>query len=148
MKSIRKYRKRKGFTLIELLVVILILAILAALIVPRVVNKSGDAKRSRAVSDIANLRTALNSYRVDNDAYPATEDGLDALRNAPADARNWRGPYLDVPVSPDPWGTPYYYENTGDDRFVLVSLGADAAEGGEGDNSDIGIETDIQSGGG
>ena len=102
-------RRKKAFTLIELLVVILILAILAALIVPRVVNKTSDAKRSKAASDISSLHTALNSFRLDCDRFPTSEEGLTALRSQPADVPGWRGPYLDKPLPPDPWGNEYYY---------------------------------------
>ncbi len=133
-------RERDGFTLIELLVVIMIIAILAALIVPRVVNKTSDAKRSKAASDIANLRSALNHFRLDCDRYPSTEEGLEALRTAPSDATNWRGPYLDRPLPPDPWTNAYVYENTGNDNFSVLSYGADGAPGGDGENSDIGAD--------
>ncbi len=132
--------KRRGFTLIELLVVILILAILAALIVPRVVGKTSDAKRAKAASDIASLRTALQSFRLDNDKYPTTEQGLDSLMTAPSDAKNWRGPYIDKALPPDPWQNPYHYESTGNDSFIILSYGADGAPGGDGDNADIGGE--------
>ncbi|MBS1714236.1 MAG: type II secretion system major pseudopilin GspG [Armatimonadetes bacterium] len=139
-------RRKKAFTLIELLVVILILAILAALIVPRVVNKTSDAKRSKAASDISSLHTALNNFRLDCDRFPTSEEGLAALRSQPADVPGWRGPYLDKPLPPDPWGNEYYYENTGNDNFVVMSYGADGAPGGEGDGMDVGGEDD--SGGG
>ena len=132
--------KRRAFTLIELLVVIMIIAILAALIVPRVVNKTSDAKRSKAASDIANLRSAVNAFRLDCDRYPTTEESLDSLRAAPSDVKNWRGPYLDRPLTPDPWGNAYVYETTGDDNFSVMSYGADGAPGGEGDASDIGAD--------
>lgn len=138
------HKKKRAFTLIELLVVIMIIAILAALIVPRVVNKTSDAKRSKAASDIANLRSAINAFRLDCDRYPSTEEGLDSLRTAPSDVKNWRGPYLDRPLPPDPWGNPYIYETTGDDNFSVLSYGADSAPGGEGDASDIGADEATQ----
>lgn len=140
--------KRRGFTLIELLVVILILAILAALIVPRVVNRTGDAKRAKAATDIATLTTSLNQFRLDCDRFPSTEEGLDSLRNAPADVQNWRGPYLQKALPPDPWGQEYVYEypgSGGDDTFTLLSYGADMAPGGEGDAADIGADEDTVS---
>lgn len=137
-------RKHRAFTLIELLVVIMIIAILAALIVPRVVNKTSDAKRSKAASDIASLRTAINQFRLDCDRYPTTEEGLESLRAEPSDVTNWRGPYLDRPLPPDPWGNPYVYETQGDDNFLVVSYGADSAPGGEGDASDIGTEEAVE----
>lgn len=129
-----------GFTLIELLVVIMILAILAALIVPRVVNRASDAKRVKAASDIAMLRNLLTQFRLDTDRYPTTEEGLDALRTAPPDVRNWRGPYTERAIPSDPWLNPYIYEwpgTLGDDSFILVSLGSDGQVGGEGDAADI-----------
>jgi general secretion pathway protein G len=136
-------RRSRGFTLIELLVVILILAILAALIVPRVINRTGDAKRAKAASDIAVLTSALNQFRLDCDRFPTTEEGLDALRVQPGDVTGWRGAYLEKAIPPDPWGNPYVYEYPGpggDDTFTVVSYGADGAPGGEGDASDIGAE--------
>ncbi|MBS1706515.1 MAG: type II secretion system major pseudopilin GspG [Armatimonadetes bacterium] len=134
-------RRKKGFTLIELLVVILILAILAALIVPRVINRTSDAKKAKALSDITSLTTALNTFRLDCDRFPTTEEGLNALRNQPADVQNWRGPYLEKALPADPWGNAYQYSYPGprgDDTFTLQSLGADGAPGGEGDAADIG----------
>ena len=130
---------KKAFTLIELMVVILILAILAALIVPRVIGRQDDAKRGKAAADIATLRNSLQAFRLDCDRYPSTDEGLEALRTAPADVNNWKGPYLDTPVRPDPWGNPYIYEYPGanENEFILKSYGADGAEGGEGNNADI-----------
>ena len=127
------------------MVVILILAILAALIVPKVVGRQDEAKRAKAASDIANLSNALEAFKLDTDRYPTTEEGLQALQSAPADANNWKGPYLKRPIPTDPWGNEYIYEypgSTGENSFVLVSFGADGQEGGEGNNADIteGIE--------
>jgi general secretion pathway protein G len=134
-------RLGKGFTLIELLVVILILAILAALIVPKVVNRSGDAKVAAAKSDIAVLRGELNKFKLDTGRYPSSEEGLAALRQQPSDVTGWRGPYAEQDIPLDPWGHEYVYQypgNDGDDSFTLMSLGMDGAEGGEGENADIG----------
>ncbi|MEQ1823751.1 MAG: type II secretion system major pseudopilin GspG [Fimbriimonadaceae bacterium] len=134
-----KIRKSKGFTLIELLVVILILAILAALIVPRVIGRTTDAKRAKAASDIKTLKTALNNFRLDCDRYPETEEGLAALTQAPADTNGWRGPYIER-ISPDPWQSEYIYELVGDDQVSIVSYGKDGAPGGEGESADVGAE--------
>src|SRR6476620_11454557 len=82
---------RRGFTLVEVLVVMIILAILAAVVVPRVVGRTEDARRSRATSDIDALGTALDLYKADNGKYPATEQGLQALRESPGDVKNWNG---------------------------------------------------------
>ncbi|MCC6445837.1 MAG: type II secretion system major pseudopilin GspG [Armatimonadetes bacterium] len=139
MKRCHAARGRSGFTLIELLVVILILAILAALIVPRVVGRTSDAKRAKAASDIATLSSLLQQYRVDNDAYPTTEEGLQALWVKPSDAKNWRGPYTSKDIPVDPWGNEYVYESPGpdDQDYLITSYGADGAPGGEGDAEDI-----------
>jgi general secretion pathway protein G len=135
----RLSRRRRAFTLIEMLVVVLILAILAALIVPRVVNRTGDAKRAKAASDIATLSSLLQQYRIDNDSFPSTEQGLSALRVQPTDATNWRGPYTSKDISADPWGNEYVYESPGanGEDYVITSYGSDGAPGGEGDAADL-----------
>lgn len=132
-------RNRRAFTLIEMLVVVLILAILAALIVPRVVNRAGEAKRAKAASDIATLSSLLQQYRVDNDKFPTTDQGLSALRMQPSDAPNWKGPYTSKELPPDPWGNEYVYESPGPDGqdYLILSYGADGAPGGEGDDADV-----------
>ena len=132
-------RKHSAFTLIELLVVILILAILAALIVPRIVGRTGDAKRAKAASDIATLGSLLQQYKLDTDHFPTTEQGLNALRVQPSDATNWHGPYTTKNIPTDPWGNEYAYESPGanGEDFGIISYGADGAPGGDGDNADI-----------
>lgn len=132
-------RKNRAFTLIELLVVILILAILASLIIPKVVGRTGDAKKAKAASDIATLSGLLEQYKLDNDKYPTTEQGLNALRVQPSDAPNWKGPYTQKALPTDPWGNEYNYESPGPNGqdFLITSYGADGAPGGEGDNADI-----------
>jgi general secretion pathway protein G len=129
----------RAFTLIELMVVVLIIAILAALIVPRIVGRAGEAKRSKAASDIATLSSLLSQYGVDNDGFPSTEEGLQALRVAPGSASNWKGPYTQKEIPPDPWGNEYVYESPGpnDQDFIIISYGADGAPGGDGDAADI-----------
>src|SRR5437868_2191292 len=99
----RRNNKKNGFTLIELLVVILILAILAALIVPNMLGHADDAKRAKAAADVSELAGALTRFRMDNDRYPSTEEGLPALVTAPSDANSWRGPYI-LKLPTDPWG--------------------------------------------
>jgi general secretion pathway protein G len=136
-------RARRGFTLIELLVVIAIIATLAAVVAPSIFRNVGDAKTSAAKSQVELLALALNSYRLDNDVFPTTEQGLDALRTPPTvgDApRNWRGPYLSRVVPLDPWGRAYVYLSPGQanpQSFDLYSLGRDGRAGGEGEDADI-----------
>src|SRR5690349_5105501 len=139
MRHVRLYRRRRAFTLIELLVVILILAILAALIVPRVVGRTSDAKRAKAASDIATLSSLLQQYRIDNDKFPTTEEGLQSLRVQPSDAPNWKGPYTSKDIPTDPWGNEYVFEAPGPngEDFLIESYGSDGAPGGDGEASDI-----------
>jgi general secretion pathway protein G len=138
----RPPRARAGFTLIEMLVVIAIIATLAALVGPTVFRSVGDSKVSAAKSQVDLYALALNSYRLDTDGFPTTEQGLAALREAPpADAtRNWRGPYLTKVVSPDPWGRPYVYVSPGranPQSFDLYTLGRDGKPGGTDEDADI-----------
>jgi len=139
MRYLRLNHRRRAFTLIELLVVILILAILAALIVPRVVGRTSDAKRAKAASDIATLSSLLQQYRIDNDKYPTTEEGIQVLRVKPSDAPNWKGPYTSKDLPTDPWGNEYSYESPGPngEDFLIQSYGSDGAPGGDGEASDI-----------
>ena len=138
MKTQNTARKR-GFTLIELLVVILILAILAALIVPRIVNRQDQAKIGAAKSDIRTLANMVNTFKLDTGRYPTTEEGLSVLRTPPSDGDGWKGPYSEKEIPNDPWGSAYVYEYPGPDGsdFLLESYGADKAPGGEGDAADI-----------
>lgn len=132
-----------GFTLIEVLVVVVILGILAAVVVPRLMDRPDEARAVRARQDIQAVMTALNMYRLDNFGYPGTELGLEALVKAPPGAANWRaGGYLDrLPV--DPWGNAYLYLNPGRHGEIDVwSHGADVRPGGEGANADIGSWSD------
>ena len=141
--SSRSSRRRRGFTLIELVVVIAIIATLAAVVAPSIFRNVGDAKISAAKSQIELLSLALNSYRLDNDVFPSSDQGLAALRTAPVSGevpRNWKGPYLTRVVPMDPWGRPYVYVCPGRvsaQSFDLYSLGRDGREGGEGEDADI-----------
>lgn len=129
-----------GFTLIELMVVIVIIGVLAALIVPNVLERAEDAKMTAARTDVNNLMQALKLYRLDNNRYPTTDQGLQALVTKPVTdpvPTNWK-PYLDKLPS-DPWGHPYQYLNPGVKGEVdVMSYGADGQPGGEGKNADIG----------
>ncbi len=132
----------KGFTLIELMVVILIIGVLAALIVPKVMSRPDEARITAAKADIATITQALNLYKLDNQRYPTTEQGLMALVKKPTVApvpTNWKSEgYLDR-VPKDPWGTPYQYLQPGTHGTIDVfSFGADRAAGGEGNDADIG----------
>ena len=131
---------RRGFTLIELLVVILIIAILAALIVPKVIGKTDDAKVAAAKADLSTLAGALQNFRLDCDRYPSTAEGLQALRTPPSDATGWKGPYITKDIPSDPWHNEYHYEfpgPDGNDSFLLESYGSDGAPGGDGTAADI-----------
>lgn len=139
----RPYRRTAGFTLIEILVVITVIAILASLVAPMVFRNVGDAKASAIRSQIEIFGLALDTYRLDNDYYPSTAQGLEALRQVPAgepEARNWRGPYLKKAVPPDPYGRPYIYKSPGEvnrDSYDLLSLGRDGQAGGSGEDADV-----------
>lgn len=131
-----------GFTLLEVMVVVTILAILAAMVVPRVMNSLSGAQSKAVEADLSSLSAALNMYKLDNFQYPSTEQGLAALTAKPGgqpEAPNWRtGGYLEKPAK-DPWGNPYQYLRPGQHgEFDIYSLGADGKPGGEGDDADIG----------
>jgi len=130
----------QGFTLIELMVVLVIIGVLAALIVPNVLDRADDARVTAARTDVNNLMQALKLYRLDNQSYPTAEQGLDALVRKPtagAVPPNWR-PYLEK-LPNDPWGRPYQYVNPGvKGEIDVFSFGADGQAGGDGKNADVG----------
>jgi len=133
---------QRGFTLLEVMVVVVILAILAALVVPKVISRPDEARVIAARQDIASLMQALKLYRLDNLRYPTTEQGLQALVARPASAPpapNWKaGGYVER-LPKDPWGNPYQYLNPGvHGELDVFSMGADGATGGEGNDADIG----------
>ncbi|WP_299044385.1 type II secretion system major pseudopilin GspG [uncultured Tateyamaria sp.] len=147
-----KPRKRNpvaGVTLIEMMVVLVMISVVAALIVPNVIGRPDEARVSVAATDMRAIAGALQLYRLDNGSYPTTAQGLNALAVRPVTPplpRTWpQDGYLSV-LPLDPWGTPYVYRLE-DGRFDLISLGADAAIGGEGVNADIPLRaTGVQAG--
>ncbi len=135
-----KQRRQSGFTLIEIMVVVVILGILAGVVVPRIMDRPDTARISAAQHDIRAIESALNLYRLDNNHYPSTDQGLEALVEPPRgnpEPRNWQG-YLDS-VPKDPWGNEYQYLNPGEHGDIdIFSYGADGRPGGEGVNAEIG----------
>ena len=127
----------RGFTLIELLLVLVILAVLAAVVVPRFTKRSEQAKTTAAKTDIANIELVLNAFEVDCGRYPTTEEGLGALLAQPAGLKGWKTRYLSKRTLPkDPWGNPYVYSCPGQhntDGFDLHTLGPDGQDGSEDD---------------
>jgi general secretion pathway protein G len=137
--------RQSGFTLIEIMVVVVILAVLGALVVPKILENVDKARVTRAQSDIRAIQTALDLYRLDNFKYPTTEQGLQALVKQPADPTitNYRsGGYL--PSLPkDPWNNQYLYQNPGPDGrdYEITTYGRDNKPGGEGYDADISTST-------
>ncbi|MFI5394509.1 MAG: type II secretion system major pseudopilin GspG [Candidatus Binatia bacterium] len=131
-----RLRARAGFTLIEIMVVVFILGLLVTLVAPKIIGRTDEARRTKALADIKGIEEALHLFKLDNGFYPTTDQGLQALVTRPSNARNYNADgYLDkLPV--DPWGNPYVYFSDGQ-NFMIKSYGADGQEGGEGKNADI-----------
>ena len=140
MKTLRN--SQRGFTLIEIMVVVVILGILAAIVVPRLLDEPERARRTSAATQIRSLEEALGMFRLDNGYYPSTEQGLQALVTPPTigriPTRYKDGGYIRR-IPDDPWGNPYVFLSPGvHGDYDLLSYGADGQSGGEGDNADIG----------
>lgn len=130
--ALRRRSRRQGFTLVEMLLVLVILAVLAAIVIPKLSGRTQQAKETAAKSDISGYSLALDAYEVDTGAYPSS---LDALVNQPNNVQNWRGPYLKK-IAPDPWGNDYIYTYPAKNSasgYDLMSVGPDGRAGGDDD---------------
>lgn len=140
-----RLNKVSGFTLIEVLVVVVIMGLLIGLIGPNVISQVDKARVTTAQADMSTLASALDMYRLDNNVYPTTDQGLEALVSEPEGSpapRNWNpGGYLSGSIIPaDPWGGEYLYFSPGEEEaFDLISLGADGTDGGDGYAADLSV---------
>jgi general secretion pathway protein G len=134
-----KRKSQRGITLIEMLVVVTIIALFAAIVGPKMFSNVDKARRTSARVQINNFINALGQYKLDTGTYPATEQGLQALRVRPENMPLWAGPYMPQDIPMDPWSRPYLYKYPGDhgDEPDVVSLGSDGQPGGEGNDADI-----------
>ncbi len=128
-------RRDAAFTLIELLVVIIILAILAAVVIPRVIGRTEDARFAKATADISTIDGVLEHYKLDTGSYPSTDEGLQALVTNSANNERWNGPYIKNQVPMDPWGNPYLYRMPGENGldYDIYSAGPDKQPGTQDD---------------
>jgi general secretion pathway protein G len=133
----RRAWRQRGFSLIELLLVLVILGTLAAIIVPKFVGRSEQAKNTAAQSDILQLESSLDAFEVDCGRYPTEQEGLTALYQAPSDVKNWHGPYVKEGVAKDPWGQAYVYRLPGRNNTASFDLLSPGPNGQEGDGDDI-----------
>jgi general secretion pathway protein G len=132
----------RAFTLIEIMVVVIVIAILAAFILPNIAGTPEKARAAKAQGDIADFSTLLEAFKLDLGRYPTQDEGLQALRTPPqsSEADRWKGPYLKKEIPKDPWGNPYVYTvpcPNGIDDYGIESLGRDGQPGGEGFDADI-----------
>lgn len=130
---------REGFTLLELLIVMIIIGLLAALIGPKMIGRVGESRQTVAKQQIEGFSSALEMYKLDTTRYPTQEQGLEALVTQPQGINNWKGPYLKKKFIPkDPWGNNYVYIYPGEHGdYDILSYGADANSGGEGEDKDV-----------
>jgi general secretion pathway protein G len=134
--NMRRVSLQAGFTLIEIMVVVFILGLLVTLVAPRIIGRTDEARVTKAKADIKAIEEAMNMFKLDNGFYPSTAEGIAALVQAPPRARRFNPDGYLSKIPEDPWGNPYLYSTDGRDA-VVVSLGADGVEGGEGYNADI-----------
>jgi general secretion pathway protein G len=132
-------KREAGVTLIEMLVVVTIIALFAALVLPKMMGSADKARKTQAKAQINSYLTALGSYKLDTGVYPTTEQGLQALRVKPENVNNWQGPYVQKDIDLDPWQHPYVYKFPGDhgDDPDIICYGGDGQPGGDGLNADI-----------
>jgi len=130
--AVQKTKLHRAFTLVEMLLVVTIIGILAALVIPKIVGRSEQARATAAHADLSSIKTALDAFEVDNGFYPK---GIQDLIQAPGNARNWHGPYLEK-IPQDPWGNNYIYSLPGKHNagsYDLLSIGPDGKEGTDDD---------------
>jgi general secretion pathway protein G len=129
----------RGFTLLELLVVLLIIALLAGYVGPKLFGEVGKAKSKTAASQMKGISSALDRYRLDTGQFPSTDAGLKALEVNPGNVTGWDGPYMNGAIPADPWGRPYIYRSPGENGkdYDLGTYGADGKPGGTGEDTDI-----------
>ena len=130
-------RAARGFTLIELLLVLVILAVLAAVVVPKFTGRTEQAKVAAAKADISNIELQLDAFEIDAGRYPSNEEGLTALITPPQSVRGWNGPYLKKGMPTDPWGRPYVYRFPGQLTPGSPDVFSYGADGNEGGNDDV-----------
>lgn len=135
----KRKRGQAGVTLIEMMVVVTIIALFAALVLPKMMNQADRAKVTKAHADINGFETALGSYKLDTGTFPTTDQGLQALRLQPEGVENWQGPYVQKEIGNDPWNHPYVYHYPGEhgDEPDIISYGLDGQPGGDGYSADI-----------
>ncbi|MDX1817941.1 type II secretion system major pseudopilin GspG [Marinobacter koreensis] len=142
-KTMNKLSRSQGFTLIEIMVVMVILGLLVAIVAPNIMGRSDEAKVTIAKTQLKNIQSALDLYRLDNSQYPSTQQGLEALVSKPSgspEPKNWNPEGYMKNVPEDPWGNEFQYVSPGTEGpYDLYSYGSDGQEGGEGDAADLSV---------